>query len=204
MRYRFLQAVLAMVVFLSFSAPARAQVETYLLDKPHTQVIFSVNHLGFSNSYGKFLDYDGKIIFDRGTPEKSHVEVTIQTASLDMGDEKWDAHMKNADFFNVEKFPVMTFKSTGIELTGENTADITGDLTILGVTKPVVLATVFKNAGKHPMMDRWGAGFSATATVKRSDFGMSYGVPMVGDEVNIIIEVEAYRDDPAAGGTNNP
>lgn len=195
---KFLSALLlGSILAVSAAVPAQAAPVTYTFDKPHTQVLFFVNHLGFSNSLGRFLDYDGKIVFDQAAPEKSSVDVTIKTASIDMGDEKWDAHLKNADFFNVEKFPDMTFKSTSIKVIDDKNADITGDLTILGVTKPVILKTAFNNAGKHPMNGKDMAGFSATTTIKRSDFGMNYGLPMVSDDVKIMIEVEAIADTAA-------
>jgi polyisoprenoid-binding protein YceI len=180
------------------SSPAMAEVETYKLEKPHTQVIFSVNHLGFSHSYGKFTDYEGTLVFDRGQPEKSKVDVTIKTASLDLEDEKWNEHMKGADFFNVEKFPDMTFKSINVLKTGDTTGKVSGELTILGVTKPVTLDVTFNKADKHPMKDVLMAGFSASGKIKRSDFGMNYGLPMVGDDVNIIIEVEAVQEGASA------
>ena len=197
--------LLSLFVLIIAAAPlqARAQIETYDLESPHTQIVFSVNHLGFSNSMGKFLEYNGSFIFDQGEPAKSSVNVTIKTASIDMGDEKWDAHMKNEDFFNVEKFPDMTFKSTSIEVTSDKTANITGDLTILGVTKPVTLNVVKNNVGKHPFGDKYAAGFSATSTIKRSDFGMNYGLPMVGDEIKIMIEVEGIRQDHGGEGASN-
>lgn len=203
MRFLILPA-LALFVLAGFSQPAAAQIEKYSFDKLHTQISFTVNHLGFSNSMGRFLDFDGGFTFDHGEPAKSSVEVTINTNGLEMNDAKWNEHLKGPDFFNVEKFPAMTFKSTKIDVTGENTADITGDLTLLGVTKPVTLHTVMNKVGKHPMGEKYAAGFSADAMLKRSDFGMGYGLPMVGDEVKIHIEVEAIRDDPAAGGASNP
>jgi polyisoprenoid-binding protein YceI len=174
---------------------AQAQIETYKFDKAHTQIFFDVNHLGFTQSYGRFLGFDGGLTFDRTKPENSKVDVTIHTNSLEMNDQKWNDHLKNADFFNVEKFPEMTFKSTGIKVTGEKTADITGDLTILGVTKPVTLATTFNKADKSPFGDEYHAGFNAIAQIKRSDFGMNYGLPMVGDDVKIILNVEAVRQE---------
>lgn len=193
---RFLLSAAA-IAALSMPGTAKAEVETYSFDTVHSQVLFFVSHLGFSISEGEFLDWDGSITFDRKNPENSSVEVSIDTASIDMDDEKWDDHMKNADFFDVEKYPTMTFKSTSVEVTGENTANITGDLTILETTKPVVLATTFNKAGKHPYGDKYAAGFSATAEIKRSEFGMNYGLPNVGDDVEIRIEVEAVRDTPA-------
>ena len=177
------------------AAPAFAAPKTYDIETPHTQIIFSVNHLGFSHSYGKFLEHDGTIVFDADNPAASSVDITIKTASIEMNDQKWNDHMKNADFFDVEKFPEMTFKSTKIDVTGADTANITGDLTIKGVTKPVVLATKLNKAGKHPMSGKEGAGFSATTTIKRSDFGISYGLPAVGDAVTIALEVESYATD---------
>lgn len=180
------------------ASPSFAEVEKYSFDTAHTQVMFFVNHLGFSNSSGRFLDFDGHFTFDRADPSKSHVEVTFKTDGLDMQDAKWDEHMKGADFFDVIKFPEMTFKSTSIEVTGENTANITGDLAILGVVKPVTLAVVHNKSGKHPFGGKYVSGFSATASLKRSDFGMKYGLPMVGDDVSIRIEVEGVRDEDTA------
>jgi polyisoprenoid-binding protein YceI len=199
----FVLSLLGFAATLGFASAAQAEAAKYVLDKPHTQILFTVNHLGFSNSVGKFTDYNGFVNFDEATPADSSVEVTIKTASVDLNDAAWNDHMKKPDFFNVEKFPDMTFKSTKVEVTGEKTANITGDLTLLGVTKPVVLATVFNQAGKHPMSGKLGAGFSATGTLKRSDFGMNYGLPMVGDDVKITIEAEAYAEDKATDGTNN-
>lgn len=170
-----------------------AKVEHYTFDKAHTQILFFVNHLGFSNSQGEFHEYDGFFNFDRENPENSKIDVTIKTSSIDMDDKEWDDHMKNEDFFHVEKFPTMTFKSTDIEVSGENTADITGDLTLLGVTKPVTLNVTHNKSGRHPYSGKYVSGFSATTTLKRSDFGMTYGLPAVGDEVEIILEVEGIR-----------
>lgn len=183
-------------LLLMSAAPASAELRHYTLDKPHTQILFFADHIGFSKSEGEFLDYAGTIDFDTAAPEKSKVEVTIKTASLDMGDEKWDTHLKNADFFDVEKFPEMKFISTGIEVTGEKTAKITGDLTIKGITKPVVLDTTYNKSGKHPFSGADVAGFSATTTIKRSDFGITYGAPLMGDDVEIRLEVEGTREAP--------
>lgn len=195
-----LRTVLALFVAtaaLLNAGQAHAQtgaLEKYLLDKPHTQVIFSVNHLGFTNSYGRFLDYEGGFVLDRAHPEKSSIDATIKTTSLDMGDGKWDEHLKSPDFFNVAQFPTMTFKSTNVTKTGEKTADVVGNLTLLGVTKPVTLKVTYNNSGVMPMNDKvYVAGFSATATIKRSDFGMGKYVPMVGDTVNIILEVQGNQ-----------
>lgn len=172
--------------------------EHYVFDTAHTQILFFVNHLGFSMSQGEFHDYDGGFTFDRENPENSSIDVSIKTASIDMDSEKWDDHMRNADFFDVENHPEMTFKSTNIEVTGDNTANITGDLTLLGVTKPVTLAVTHNKSGQHPFNKKMVAGFSATATIQRSEWGMNYGLPGVGDDVEIRLEVEGFRQDKPA------
>lgn len=187
-----MKKILLTAAMMALTVPAFAASQTYEIETPHTQVLFSVNHLGFSNSWGKFTEHDGKIVFDQENPANSSVEVTIKTASIEMNDKAWNDHMKNADFFDVEKFPAMTFKSTKIDVTGEDTAKITGDLTIKDVTKPVVLDAKLNKTGSHPMRGTPWAGFSATTSVKRSDFGMTYGLPAVGDDVKIVLEVEAF------------
>lgn len=192
----FMVAALAGVILMA--QPAQAAPEHYSFDKAHTQILFFVDHLGFSHSQGEFHEYDGHFVFNREDPENSSVEVTIKTASIDMDHEKWDEHMKNEDFFHVEKFPDMTFKSTRIDVLSDNSAHIHGDLTILGVTKPVTLAATHNKSGKHPFSGKFVSGFSARTVVKRSDFGMTYGLPAVGDEVVIRIEVEGVRDGETA------
>lgn len=182
---------------LALPLTANAAVETYEIEKPHTQILFFVNHVGFSNSMGKFVDHDGSISFDRDAPENSSVEITIDANSVEMNDQKWNDHLKNEDFLDTTKFPKITFKSTSIEVTSEKTAKITGDLTIKDVTKPVVLDTTFNRASKHPFGDKYAAGFSATTSFKRSDFGIKYGLPLVGDDMEIRLEVEAIRTEPA-------
>jgi len=182
--------VAAMVLIIN---TVQAAPETYEFDKTHTQILFFVNHLGFTMSQGEFHDYDGTVVFDQQDPTNSMVELTIQTDSIDMDDQKWDKHMKNKDFFDVKKYPIMTFKSTSIKITGDDTANLLGDLTILDVTKPVVLKTTFNKADVHPFSKRYVAGFSATTEIKRSEFGMDYGLPGIGDNVEIRIEAETMR-----------
>jgi len=185
-----------LTAFILMLAPmsAQAALERYEFDKEHTQILFFVNHLGFSNSHGEFLDFDGGFDFNESDPDKGAVEISINTNSIDMsGIKSWNKHMKSKDFFNVEKFPTMDFVGTHIEVTGDNTAKITGDLTLLGVTKPVTLDVVFNKAGKHPMEDKYVAGFSASGHLKRSDFGMNFGVPMIGNDIEMRIQAEGHR-----------
>ena len=190
---RFMGAAAAVLLMTSFSAPAHADAVEYKFDTVHSQIIFHVDHLGFSKREGEFLDFDGQFMFDEARPENSSVNVTIDTNSISMDDDKWEEHMKNADFFNVAQFPAMTFNSTSVEQTGANTGKIHGDLTLLGITKPVTLDVVFNKAGVHPYSQKYVAGFSATTALDRSAFGMNYGLPGIGDRVDINIEVEGIR-----------
>ena len=191
-----LRVLLAAIVLMAVPVSAKAETENYTFDKEHTMIMFNVGHMGLSHSWGKFLDFDGDIKFDEEVPENSSVDMTIQTSSINMDDEEWEDHLKNKDFFNVEEYPTMSFKSTGIETTGDNTGKLSGDLTLLGVTKPVTLDVTFNKAGKRPIGDAYAAGFSAKGELNRSDFGMDYAIPMVDDKVNLVIEVEIEREKP--------
>jgi len=186
---------LALAAFLLLSAPALAAPAKYTYDPAHTQIMFSVSHLGFSFSHGMFTKFSGGFTFDPVAPEASAADMTIDVASIDMNSKEWENHLRSKDFFNVEKFPTMTFKTTRVEKTGEKTANVTGDFTLLGVTKPVTLSVTFNGAGQHPMNKNMVAGFSAAGKIKRSDFGMTYALPNVGDEVNLMIQVEGVRQD---------
>ncbi|MCR9257395.1 MAG: YceI family protein [Alphaproteobacteria bacterium] len=184
---------------LLVAAPAKA-VETYAFDKAHTNILFAINHLGLSEFYGQFQDFDGTVTFDPADPTKSAMDVTIQATSVDTDVAALDEHLRNEDFFNVAQFPEITFKTTEIRRTGETTGEIVGELTMLGVTKPVTLDATMNFNGTHPLSgvlpyykDAHYLAVSAETVVKRSDFGMTYLVPNVGDEVKIIIETELRR-----------
>jgi polyisoprenoid-binding protein YceI len=195
---RFIIASLTAFALL-FSFPALA--DRYELDKEHTTILFFVNHLGFSDMIGKFTDYDGSFTFDPAAPEKSTLQAVIRPKGVQTSSAKLDEHLQNKDFFNSAQFPEIRFVSTGIKVTGENTGDVSGNLTMLGVTKPAVLRVRFNKADFYPMNGAFAAGFSADLNIKRSDFGMSYGVPMVSDEVRLHIETEGHnldRKPPAA------
>jgi len=180
--------VLAVALLASGAAVA---AETYKLDPVHTQITFYVNHLGFSNSSGRFHVGDNQLQLDEKDWSKSSVQVTIPLSTLDMGNATWKEHVSGARFFEVEKFPTMTFKSTQVEAAGANQFKVTGDLNLHGVTKPVVLDVKVNKVGAHPMSRKPAAGFSASAKLKRSEFGMTQMLPMIGDEVEIRIEAEA-------------
>ncbi len=170
--------------------PAQVQPGAYVLDKSHAKVLWAVSHFGFSTYYGEFTSFDAKLTLDPKAPAKSSLDVTIDIPSVSTNDAKLDAHLKAPDFFNAEKFPKATFKSTKVEPTGPTKAKVTGDLTLLGVTKPVTLDVTFNGAGVGPVSKKVTTGFSAEGTVKRTEFGMNTYAPYIGDEVKLIISGE--------------
>ncbi len=189
MKYMVMAAALTMGATGAFAAP-----ETYTLDPSHSQVVFSYDHLGFSTTYGMFSGFEGEIMFDQDDPANSSVNVSIPVRSMLTGWEKRFQHFMSDDFFGAAEGDMVTFTSTGIEVTGDTTADITGDLTMNGVTKSVVLAAELNKSDGHPMKDgqAW-AGFDATTTLKRSEYGMDFAVPAVSDEVEVMISIEAGK-----------
>ncbi len=163
---------------------------TYALDKAHGKVTWSISHLGFSTYVGQFSDTAATLVFDAVKPENSKLDVTVQTASIGTLNPALDTHLKSADFFNVAKFPTATFKSTKITRTGPKSAKVRGDFTLLGVTKPLTLLVVLNQAGNNPMFKYYEAGFTATAHLKRTNWGLSKYAPYLGDDVNLQIEGE--------------
>lgn len=176
----------------SLTTTASAAVETYVIDPVHSAVGFNIRHF-VAKVPGKFNEFSGTIAVDRANLENSSVEATIQTASVDTADQKRDAHLRDPDFFEVEKFPTMTFKSKSWRKTGEDTFDVVGDLTIKGITKEVVLKTTLLGFGEG-MQGAQLSGWEATTTVEKSDFALKGPAILsaaLGDKVTITINVEA-------------
>ena len=190
--------LLLTAALVAASANAFAAGVTYKLDPTHTNVLASWNHFGYSNPFANFGDVDGTLVYDAADVSKSSVEVTLPLSGLNGFSDKFNAHLRSADFFNAGKFPTASFKSTKVEAAGNGKLKITGDLTIKGITKPVVLDVTLNKAGEHPMKKVPAIGFDATATVKRSDFGVGAYAPNVSDEVKIRITTEATGEKPAA------
>jgi polyisoprenoid-binding protein YceI len=189
MKQTFLATALALAATGAYAAP-----EKYDLDPSHSQVVFSYNHLGFSTTTGMFSGFEGVIMFDAEDPAASSVEVSIPVMSMFTGWEKREEHFMSEDFFGASEGDLVTFTSTGIEVTGETTAKITGDLTMNDVTKSVVLdATLNQKADAHPMNNQPWLGFSATTTLLRSDFGVDKFAPYVSDEIEVRISIEAGK-----------
>ena len=172
---------------------AMAEAEKYVLDSSHSQVVFTYSHLGFSTTYGMFSGFEGEIMFDQEDPAASSVSVSMPTMSMLTGWEKRFNHFMSDDFFGASEGDMITFTSTGIEVTGEDTAEITGDLTVNGTTKSVVLDATLNKAASHPMQNKDWAGFDATTTLLRSDYGLGKFAPAVSDEVDVMISIEAMK-----------
>jgi polyisoprenoid-binding protein YceI len=184
LKYIFLAALLGAAV------SAQAAPVTYKLDPNHTMVLFSWNHFGYSNPTADLGLGEGTIVFDEQYPAQSSVEVTLPLARLDTHVVALDEHLKKADFFDAAKYPVVTFKSSKVESLGDSKFKVTGDLTVHGVTRPVVLDATLNRVGPHPMSKAQSIGFDATATLKRSEFGVGAYVPNVSDEVHVRITTE--------------
>lgn len=186
----FLRRVLPFCL-LAVSACAFAAPQTFTIDPNHTQVSFTYSHFGFSNPTGRLEDIKGKVVVDQADWAKSSVEVTMPLSGLHTGVAALDEHLKKPDFFDAAKFPDITFKSTKVAKTGAETLDITGELAVHGVTKPVTLHARINKIGENAMISSTTAGFDADATLKRSDYGLKMYVPAVSDEVHIHITLSA-------------
>ena len=172
---------------------------TYQLDPSHTDVLAQWTHFGFSQPSAQFGISEGALTWDADDVSKSSVQVTMPVTAINSFVAKLDEHLKGGDFFDAGKFPNATFKSTSVAAAGTNKLTVTGDLTIKDVTKPVILDVTLNGAGEHPMLKKQAIGFSATATIKRSDFGVGAYAPNVSDEVQLRITTEGtLADAPAA------
>jgi polyisoprenoid-binding protein YceI len=197
MHARKLLAALVALTCLALQSVALAAPEVYDLDKAHSSPGFKVRHF-FTQVPGRFEDFTGTVSWDEAEPTKSTVELTIQATSINTGNTQRDNHLRSADFFDVEKFPTVTFKSTKFEKgASEGHFKVTGDLTIRGVTKPVVIELEALGFGDTPMGKR--GGFNATTKINRQDFGVSWnktldkGGTLLGDEVTIEFPVELKK-----------
>ena len=186
-------AVLAVSALLATTLNASADPSAYTFDPMHTEVRFCWNHLGVSRQCAHFTGYEGELLYDEANPEKSQLNVTFKTDSIETLVPIFNEHMKGDKLFDAKKFPEATFKSTKFERTGEKTGKVTGDLTVRGVTKPVTLDVTLNFAGIQPMSKKPTLGIGAITNVKRSDFGVSAAVPYVSDEVSIEIQTEMFK-----------
>lgn len=171
---------------------------TYTMDPNHTEVIAGWTHFGFSTPTARFGQAEGVIVYDPEHVGQSSVRVTLPLSGLDSGIDDLDEHLRSADFFDAEKYPAITFASTRVEAAGDRKLRVSGDLTVHGVTRPVVLDVVLNRIGEHPLDKRAAIGFNASTTLLRSDFGIARYTPGVSDEITIRITTEAAV--PKRGG----
>jgi polyisoprenoid-binding protein YceI len=181
-------------ILVSVALPLSAfAADSYTIDPLHTFPRFRINHLGFSTMQGRFDKTSGKVTLDRAAKTGS-VELAIETASVSTGFVKRDDHLKSPDFFNAAEFPTITYKSTAIHFKGDTPSSVDGNLTISGVTKPVTFTIDAFNCGANPMNKKEECGADASADIKRSDFGVKFGTPAIGDDVKLVLEIEAIKD----------
>lgn len=189
---------LAVAVLLGAAMSVQAAPVTYKLDPHHTMVLFSWSHFGYSNPTADIGLGEGTVVFDEQHPAHSSVQITLPLAKLDTHVPELDVHLKKADFFNAAKYPLITFKSSKVEPLGEHKFKVTGNLSVHGVTRVVVLDATLNKVGLRPMSKTQSIGFDATTTLKRSDFGVGAYVPNVGDEVHVRITTEGSVPGAAA------
>jgi len=170
--------------------PADVQAGAFAADPAHTKITWSLNHFGFSTYVGQFSSVAATLKLDPKAVAATSLEATIQTGSVGTFNPALDTHVKSADFLDVAKFPTATFKATSVKQTGERTADIAGDLTLHGVTRPVVIAATFNRGGANPADPTYRLGFQGKTTIKRTEFGIKTYAPAISDEVALQIDAE--------------
>lgn len=181
----------AAAIAIASAAPSAQAAERWQFDPAHTQVLFTVNHLGFTTLTGQFRVVEGELLLDRQNLASSSVTAVLKAGSVDMNHDGLNKHLKDDDFFAAEQFPELRFVSTGAEAAGDDRLTLTGTLTMLGNSLPVTLDVVVNQLGNHPMSGKPYAGFTATGALQRSQWGMDYLAGPVGDEIGIRINVEA-------------
>ena len=190
-------ALAATLIGFAFNASAELSdlpSGDYGLDKTHGYISYTYDHQGYSTPHVGFESFDLTLNLDSANPEKSSIDVVIDATSLDSRVEVFNGHLNGPNFFDTAKFPEITFKSTSMKKTGENTFDVLGDLTIKGISKPVTIATTINKADMHPRSKQPHIGISGEAKVSRSDWGLTRAVPVVGDEITISITAELPKN----------
>jgi polyisoprenoid-binding protein YceI len=189
--HKFMKPLTLVVALISAFVLSANAADTFKVDQYHSSVLFSVQHLGVSNLYGRFNDISGTVVFDKDNPSKSSVELSVPVESLDTHFPKRDQSLKSPDYFDAKQFPTLTFKSTKVEGSGD-TFKVSGDFTVHGVTKP--LTVDFKKVGEGKgLQGEARAGGETRFTIKRSDFGMNFMQGAVGDEITIILSLEGEK-----------
>jgi polyisoprenoid-binding protein YceI len=185
-----MRALLFAAALLAAGA-AHAEAVRYELDPAHTQVGFTIDRFGFNNVLGRFETVSGEVVLDQANPAASTVQAVMQIASIDTSDDTRDGHLRGERWLNAAQFPTMEFRSTSVRIIGDNHAEVTGDLTLLGQTHPVTLDVRLNRLGALPSNQRQAAGFSATGTLQRSVWGSTTAAQVIGNDVHITIEALA-------------
>jgi len=180
----------AVAAVVLWALPAAAQ--TYTIDPVHTSLVFRVKHMNAAYVYGMFRQVSGTVVVDEANPARSSINIEVDANSVFTANEQRDNHLRSPDFFNTRQFPTITFRSTQVRRVNANTVQVTGNLTIRGVTRPVTANVVMTGKGKSPQ-GKDLVGFETTFDIKRSDFGIRYGLPGLGDDVRVILSVEAAK-----------
>jgi polyisoprenoid-binding protein YceI len=188
-----LLAIFLVLYSIFFSSFAVAVPETFKIDPEHSYVLWQIKHFGFSTQSGKWVA-NGTVVLDKEHPQNSKVDVSIQLGDIITGNNNLDKHLKGKLFFDVEHFPIATFKSEKVEVTGQNKAIVYGILTLHGISKPVDLNVVLNKVGLSPITDKMTVGFTANTDIKRSQFGINTLLPGLSDDVKLNIEAEAYQE----------
>ncbi|MDH3667327.1 MAG: YceI family protein [Paracoccaceae bacterium] len=188
---RLIQIAFAAAVLVQTAVPGLSRAEVYVVDKSHAFVTFTADHLGFSAVHGQFRDFDADIELDPSNVEATRVRFVVRTASVDTYNKTRDNQLRSAAFFDSENFPEMVFTSTEVRPTGADTAEITGDLNLIGVARPITLEAKLNQFGPSPLFpDITVAGFTVTGVIDRTEFGMTFGAPAIGAEIPIRIDIE--------------
>jgi polyisoprenoid-binding protein YceI len=182
---------LIFAAMFAFGGVAYADPVTYALDPAHTQVGFSIDRFGFNNVLGRFDQVSGELVLDEAHPQNSMVHAVVQMTSVSTGNETRDGHLRGDHWLNAAQFATMEFQSRTVHLTGQHTADVTGDLTLLGQTHPLTLRVTLNRIGDSPASHARSAGFSAAGTLSRAAWGSATATNLIGDQVNITIEALA-------------
>jgi polyisoprenoid-binding protein YceI len=174
--------------FVAERDPAKITGGAYNVEPLHTRVMFGVSHKGFTTYYGQFSKVSGTLVLDTKNPAASKFDITVPVETISTTNTTLDEELRNKPWLDAKTYPTITFKSTSVKPTGANTADVTGDFTFHGVTKPLTLKVKFNAAGVDPQEKKYTAGFDVRGQLKRSDYGMPVAAPLIGDDVDLIIE----------------
>jgi polyisoprenoid-binding protein YceI len=187
-----MKAFVASMLLWGISAAMPASAQTYQIDPVHSSLLFRVKHMDTAYVYGMFTSMKGTVVVDEANPARSSINIEVDANSVYTHNEQRDKHLRSPDFFNTRQFPTITFKSTQVRRINANTVQVRGDLTMRGVTRPITANVTLTGKGKNPQ-GKDIIGFETTFTIRRSEFGIRYGLPGLGDEVQVTLSIEAAR-----------